>query len=166
MPVEDQGVFPERYQIIPRVLIFATRGEDILLLKGAPNKRLWANLYNGVGGHIEQGENVLSAAKREFKEETGLELINPWLCAVVMIDTGKPIGIGMYVFRGETSGETLQPSDEGNLEWVPQDKIHDLPLVEDLPILLPKTLSLSPDGFPLFAQYYYDERDNLVIEFS
>ncbi|MCH7664271.1 MAG: NUDIX domain-containing protein, partial [Chloroflexi bacterium] len=65
MNASHQGESNDRYQLIPRVLIFITRGDEVLLLKGAPDKNLWANLYNGVGGHIERGEDVLSAARRE-----------------------------------------------------------------------------------------------------
>jgi len=72
MPVTDQGLNQDRYMLIPRTLIFLTRGDKILLIKGAANKRLWANLYNGIGGHIEPGEDILSAARRELKEETNL----------------------------------------------------------------------------------------------
>ena len=66
MPSSDQGVTHDRYTLIPRTLIFLTRGERVLLLKGAPHKRLWANRYNGVGGHIERGEDVLTSARREL----------------------------------------------------------------------------------------------------
>ena len=59
MPKSDQGVRNDRYKIIPRTLIFVTRGEQVLLLKGAVHKRLWANQYNGIGGHVEQGEDAL-----------------------------------------------------------------------------------------------------------
>ena len=52
MPKSDQGVRNDRYKIIPRTLIFVTRGEQVLLLKGAEHKRLWANQYNGIGGHV------------------------------------------------------------------------------------------------------------------
>ena len=51
--------------LIPRTLIFLTCRDLVLLLKGAPHKRLWANRYNGIGGHIERGEDVLTAAQRD-----------------------------------------------------------------------------------------------------
>lgn len=64
MPSSDQGINRERYMLIPRMLIFLRRGESVLLLKGAPTKRLWAGKYNGVGGHVERGEDILSAARK------------------------------------------------------------------------------------------------------
>jgi 8-oxo-dGTP diphosphatase len=166
MPVEDQGIFAARYTLIPRALIFATREGSVLLLKGAPTKRIWANLYNGVGGHIEQGEGALEGAHREFLEETGLPLISPWLAAIITINTGTNPGIGMYVFRGEAGEGEFNPSQEGALEWIPVTEIHTLPLVEDLPILLPKVLELSHGDQPLFAHYYYDRDQNLKIRFN
>jgi 8-oxo-dGTP diphosphatase len=166
MPVEEQGVQPERYQIIPRVLVFATRADQVLLLKGASRKRVWPNRYNGVGGHVERGEDVLTAARREFHEETGLELRNAWLAAIVMIDTQQPTGISLYVFRGTAGSGELIASEEGSLHWVKQAEIANLELVEDLPILLPKTLALKPGEEPLFAQYTYTQEGNLRIVFS
>ncbi len=155
MPVSDQLRSQDRYAIIPRVLVFVTRGEFILLIKGSPTKRLWANLYNGIGGHIEKGEDILSAAKREFLEETGLKLINPWLCAVITIDTGTPTGIGMYVYRGSASEGVLKPSSEGELEWIPYTQIHSIPLVEDLPELVPIIMALQKVDNPISIHYSY-----------
>jgi hypothetical protein len=43
MPQTDQGVFHERYMVIPRCLIFVKKENKVLLIKGSPNKRLWAN---------------------------------------------------------------------------------------------------------------------------
>jgi 8-oxo-dGTP diphosphatase len=166
MPVELQGVQPERYQVIPRVLVFATRGEDVLLIKGSPTKRVWPDQYNGVGGHVEAGEDLLSAARREFMEETGVALVSPKLSALVMIDTQKPIGINMAVFRGLPGPGDLIHSDEGTLHWVNRENISSLDLVEDLPILLPRVLALPENESPLFAIYKYEPNGNLVVQFA
>lgn len=166
MPVSDQGVFKDRYTLIPRALVFATRGESVLLIKGSPTKRIWPNLYNGIGGHIEQGESPIDGAYREFFEETGLTLTTPWLAALITINTGTNPGIGMYVFRGAVSSGEPRESREGTLEWVTQSALESLPLVEDLPILLPKVLELSQGDPPLFGHYSYDQDQKLVIRFS
>lgn len=71
MPITDH-ISEHRYTLIPRTLVFLTRSASVLLLEGAPDKRLWANQYNGVGGHVERGKDVLNAAHRELLEETGL----------------------------------------------------------------------------------------------
>jgi 8-oxo-dGTP diphosphatase len=166
MPSSDQGVSRERYTLIPRSLIFLTRGDHVLLIKGAPTKRLYANFYNGIGGHIEQGEDVLSAARREVKEETGLSPENLWLCGTIAIDTGSNPGIGIYLFRGECPFGTPFASPEGTIEWLPVDRFGNYPLVEDLVTLLPKVLAIKMGDPPLSALYTYDEEDQLVITFA
>lgn len=166
MPKQDQGVSPNRYQVIPRTLIFIIRGEEVLLIKGAPTKRLWANLYNGIGGHIEHNEDVFTAAKRELKEEAGIEALEMRLCGTVLIDTGGDVGIALYVFRGKYAGSELIHSNEGILEWVSITELSNYPLVEDLKILLPRVLEQKPGMSPFSAHYRYDENDLLKIHFG
>ena len=71
-PEMEQTIMPGKYQAVPRVLCFVTHGDEVLLLRGAPDKRIWPDKYNGVGGHVETGEDILSGARREIYEETGL----------------------------------------------------------------------------------------------
>lgn len=165
MPVSDHGVSSDRYQLIPRTLIFLTRGESVLLLKGAPHKRIWANRYNGIGGHIERGEDVHSAARRELLEETGLIPDDLWLVGTVIVDTGEDPGISLYVMKGSSAEGQARPSEEGDLEWVAYIGILEKNLVEDLPLLLPRVLKQKASDAPFAARYYY-EGERLVVEFS
>lgn len=151
--------------LIPRTLIFLRRGDSLLLIKGAATKRLWANLYNGIGGHIEPGEDVLSAAYRELQEETQLTPEALRLCATVTIDTGQNPGIVLFVFLGECAQGEPVGSDEGSLEWVPLDRLPELPLVEDLPALLGKILAMRNGQPPLAAHYAYDADGKMLVSF-
>ncbi len=170
MPVTDQGKLSERYKIVPRTLIFLFQGEKILLLKGSPQKRLWANLYNGVGGHVERGENIYNAAKRELLEETGIITDNLWLCGVTMIDASEQVGVGIFVFKGVLDLETTQEtktlvSKEGILEWIPAQEVHRFPLVEDLPVLLPRIIASRRGDPPFSALYTYNGEGKLSATF-
>ena len=163
MPKSEQGVFHNRYQVIPRTLIFITRGEEVLLLKGAPTKRLWANRFNGIGGHIERGEDVLTAAERELAEETGLKTKNLRLCGTLMVDADDQSGIGIYIFKGEYLDGEILPSPEGTPEWVSFKNLSDLPLVEDLRTILPRVMAFGDSDSPFFGRSYYDPAEKLQV---
>jgi 8-oxo-dGTP diphosphatase len=164
----EHGITTDRYMIIPRTLIFITHGDRVLLLRGAPTKRLWANKYNGIGGHIERGEDTLSAAKRELNEETGLILIDLRLVGTVLIDAGEQTGIGLFVFHGALSGDaaSVRDSSEGSLEWILFDQLDAYPLVEDIPTLLGRILAMAPGDPPFAARYFYDDNDVMQIRFG
>lgn len=168
MPATEQGVAvsKHRYQIIPRVLCFVLHGDDVLLLKGAPTKKIWPNKYNGLGGHLERREGPAAAARREIKEEAGLEVIDLRLHGTIVIDTGEAAGIGLYVFTAQAASRAAVASGEGSLEWVPLSRVQEFDLVEDLFTLLPHIFNLPPTAPPFSAVYYYDAADKLVIEFE
>jgi 8-oxo-dGTP diphosphatase len=165
MSLSEQGIQLNRYFVVPRVLIFLTSDGDVLLIKGAPHKRLWANLYNGLGGHVEKGENMLGAAERELFEEAGLSGIPLWLCGVILVDAGQESGVCVFVLRGETPKKQISPSSEGSPEWIPIEKFALLPLVEDLPVLLPRVLSMQPGDAPFSAHYQALPGEKVIITF-
>ncbi len=166
MPVSDQGVQRNRFQVIPRVLIFIFKDDEVLLLKGSPNKRIWANLYNGIGGHVEQGEPILAAARRELREETGLEVQDLSLCGTVVVDTDENPGIILFIHKGTYQGGQLVASREGSLEWVKLGEIPGKTSVEDLPILVEKIAAFPPGGRPFSGFSRYDSVGKLVLSFT
>lgn len=159
MNAADQGVQEKgrrRHCVIPRTLIFLRRinpasGEaEVLLLKGAPTKRLWANKYNGLGGHVEAHEDVHVAALRELQEETGLQPTELLLRGIVHVDTGVSAegtpnpGVMIFVFCGHGDSHHVKPSAEGTPEWIPVAKLNLYPLVDDLYRLIPLVLTDGP----------------------
>jgi 8-oxo-dGTP diphosphatase len=168
----DQGTREpgrRRYQAIPRTLVFLTSthpqtgAQEVLLLKGAPTKRLWANRYNGLGGHVEVDEDIYAAALREVVEETGLTPSHLTLRGVVNIDTGhddqgpRP-GVLMFVFHGESPSRTVQSTAEGTPEWLPVADLANYPLLDDLFELIPRTLRPGP----LFFGHYSPAPDGTM----
>jgi len=165
MPKSEQGVNRDRYMLIPRTLIFLKRENQVLLLKGAPTKRLWANQYNGVGGHVERGEDILSSARRELREETGLDSHEISLAGTMVVDASEEVGVCVFVFTAEYQGGEVRPSPEGELDWIPLDRLDEFPLVADLRHLLHRLFLSTGVGQPFFARSYYDEHDRQIVEF-
>jgi 8-oxo-dGTP diphosphatase len=73
------------------VAIFCRNGGEILLVR---HKRL--DLWLPVGGEIEAGETPLEAARRELREETGLEGIFPSDVRSGLGVDGTPAGLIGY----------------------------------------------------------------------
>ncbi len=143
----------DRYTLYPRTLTFLLDGEDVLLIQRSPEAQLFPGMYNGVGGHIERGEDVLSAARREVLEETGLDVSNLTLRCLLHVDEGseRP-GVLVFVFVGHTHRRDVVDSNEGALHWVPLEQVGQLNLMPDLPQLLARVLALPGDVSPIFAR--------------
>jgi 8-oxo-dGTP diphosphatase len=162
MRAEEQRDHRRRYTVIPRVLVFLTRADRVLLLKGASDKRLWADRYNGLGGHVEPGETPYQAALREVYEESGLSPAALTLRALIHVTMPEPPGVMISVFVGEAPEDTVQASAEGTPVWVRRDALADLPLVDDLYELLPRVLL---PGDVIFGHYRFTD-EGAVFRFS
>ena len=167
MGTEAQAADWERYCLIPRVLIFPVDEKGrVLLLKGAKDKKIWANLWNGPGGHIERGESVLQACRRELLEETGLQAEILIHCAQIIVDTGNNPGIAFCVFKAKGLSGDVVPSSEGELEWFTVNQALKLSLVDDLYTLLPLVMRHRRTEKPFWGHYSYDHNNQLIMRFT
>ena len=101
------------------VHVLCERGGRLLLMRRA-GTGFFDGLYSLPGGHVEPGESVRMAARRELREETGLEveLAALWLLGVVhrLSDTNR---IDFFVRAEYFTGEPqiLEPGKCDRLEW-------------------------------------------------
>jgi len=160
MSLNPQKILKNRYQVVARTLILLIENNKVLLQKGSPTKKIWAGYYNGLGGHIERGEDVISAAKREALEESGLEVKDLYINGVVMIDVEAEQGICMFVLSGSKFTGHLRPSNEGALEWININDLDRYNCVEDIPLLIPRVM--KKEFYSL--QYLYDENGKLEVK--
>ncbi len=157
-----------RYQVVPRTLIFVFNQGKVLLLQGASDKKHFAGLYNGLGGHVECGETVLECARREVREESGLDIHDLQLCGIINDSTAEDFGIQVHLFRCELAGAPppLRASAEGKLDWYTHAELAQLPLVPDIEPYLNRIWDWQP-GSPIFyATVNWQQPDMPLLRFT
>jgi 8-oxo-dGTP diphosphatase len=165
MSLAGQRLQEDRYSVVPRTLSFLLRGEQILLLRLSEGRGAWSGKLNGVGGHIEQGEEPRASALREVFEETGLTPGESFrMCGVILINTGRSPGIALHVFVGESTSGEPRRGPEGTPVWLPLQDIATQDLVEDLPTILPLALRAYRGQAPFTASYGYGQDGALQIQ--
>jgi 8-oxo-dGTP diphosphatase len=101
--------------------------------------------YNGLGGKVERGEDVVSCIRREIREEAGIGCSSLRLCGTVSwpgFGKGGEDWFG-FLFRVDSwSGQPQLENAEGTLEWVELERVLALPLWEGdghfLPLIFEK----------------------------
>jgi 8-oxo-dGTP diphosphatase len=100
--------------------------------------------YNGLGGKLEPGEDVVAGMRREIREEAGLECESLRLCGTISwpgFGQGGEDWFG-FIFRIDRyRGEPYAANAEGTLEWVEVGRVPDLPLWEGDRHFLPLVFS-------------------------
>ncbi len=98
-----------------------SRGLEVFLVH--PGGPLWKNKDEGAWsipkGLIEEGEDLLQAALREFEEETGFSLKpeNPTGLSPVKLKSGKTVYA--FAIEGDCEAEKLR-SNTFRMEWPPK----------------------------------------------
>lgn len=151
-----QKILTGRYQVVPRSIILLISGNQVLLQKGSPDKKIYPGYYNGIGGHIERGEDVFSGARRELIEEAGITCEDLSLAGTIMIDVNSQEGILLFVFSGDLVTGELAYSEEGTLEWVDIKLLTHYKVVEDIPELISMIINHRKTKKIFHGKYLYD----------
>jgi 8-oxo-dGTP diphosphatase len=127
--------------------VISPNGRQVLLIHR--NRRLndpHYGKYNGLGGKLDSGEDIVAGIRRELREEAGLECESLRLRGTISWPGFGKQGEDWFgfVFRVDRwTGEPKKQNNEGSLEWVDLDRILDLPLWEGdryfLPLVFERT---------------------------
>lgn len=103
----------------PNVCVAGVLAKDgnVLLVHRAPWVRFFPDAWDLFGGHVNDGETLEEALRREAKEELGIEVLNcRWLGQVV--DPVEPATIHVYVVQDwEGEPTNMAPEEHTELRW-------------------------------------------------
>ena len=155
---------PQRHQARLASLAFVRHEEEVLLLRHPEVSDRFAGRWNGIGGHVEAGEDIRAAALRELREEVGLDAVRLRLRGVIHESGLLGQSYVVFLFVGESPSRAVRPASGVELAWFRLGELESLPLVEDLEELLPRLLAARE---PVFVTETYDGGDGrLAISIS
>lgn len=116
----------------------------------------WEGVYSPPGGHIEFGETPSDCIIREFKEETGLTLLNLRLQGISYWKQKDNEGIIFVFIASMFSGEMVE-SSEGSLHWIDSIKMS---LIDQFEMNLKfSSFLFKPDIFE--GNFEFDDQERL-----
>jgi 8-oxo-dGTP diphosphatase len=106
--------------------------------------------YNGLGGKLENDEDVAAGMCREIREEAGIECLDLSLRGTISWPGFGKQGedwFGFLFVVTRFSGTPLERNPEGSLEWVELERVPGLPLWEGDRNFLPLVFDQDPRPF-------------------
>lgn len=132
----------ERHTVVPRVFCFVFNKDSVLLMKASDQKE-WHGTYDPPGGHIEKGESIIDAAKREVFEETGIKLRSAKLRGVIHVSNFFGKNVMLFVTSSTSESRAIKGNYEGVPEWVRIRDLDKIKLFEDVRPILDKIISMK-----------------------
>lgn len=151
------------YKTVLSVNALIVADGKVLLLKRAATKKLDPNVYSGIGGKVEPGEDFYSALLREIEEETGL---NEFLSVRLYSVTQHPYPpqnaewVNLYFIVKMDKQVGISPNEDGEFFWIDPAEIDNYETPMDIKEYI-KILSKNPEAF-ILGFFNHDKEGKLI----
>ncbi|MFH1235434.1 MAG: NUDIX domain-containing protein [Parcubacteria group bacterium] len=151
---------PHLYQCVTDCFL-SNELDEILLLHRSANRKVLPSFYNGVGGKMHYLETPLESVIREVSEETGSTQSKDIVLKGILTVQDQHGLWQIFLFTGSILKKNIRKLhiSEGNLEWVPHNRVQEKLLVPDLRFFIEL---LWGDQKFFFAKAVYDTSNNLI----
>ena len=136
-------------------------GQILMLHRTRKENDINRDKWIGIGGRFEDGESPEDCILREAKEETGLTLTSLRFRGIVTFVSDRWETEYMHLFTADDYTGRVAECEEGDLEWVPKEKVRDLPTWEGDRIFL----RLLDEDAPFFSLKLVYEGERLKAAF-
>ena len=146
----------------PATLIFLINKKTNQICLGMKKRRFGAGKWNGYGGKVDEGEEVIDAAIRELKEEAETTVNKEDLTQVAVLDFRFPHNSDWHqqvtVYLTYTwTGDPVE-TEEMRPEWFGLDKIPYENMWPDDILWLSKVIG----GEKLSGEFIFDENEKII----
>ena len=136
-------------------------GQVLMLHRTKKENDINRDKWIGIGGRFEDGESPEDCVLREAREETGLTLTSMRFRGIVTFVSDRWETEYMHLFTADDYTGRVAVCEEGDLEWVPKEKVRDLPTWEGDRIFL----RLLDEDAPFFSLKLVYEGERLKAAF-
>lgn len=142
---------------------FVKKDGKYLMLHRSPSKRIMPDVWMAPGGHREFNEGLFECARREVKEETGLDITN-----LKVIATGNAYLKDLdqefffhFVEADYVGGEVIKDPEDGELVWLtPAQMLEKENMLAEIKEILPYLF--TKDSTVISYKAVYEKGNELV----
>jgi len=126
------------------VVGFIVRGDKIFIARRAATKTTFPDQYELIGGHLDPGETLEEALKREIKEEVGLDIRVGELIDAFTYESEGALKVELcYIcYQEDDKAEPLlNPEDHSTCLWITESEIDKFNKEDDETVALRKAFA-------------------------
>lgn len=133
----------------------------LMMLRNKKKNDLNQGKWIGIGGKFEPGESAEECLLRETFEETGLTLTSYTLRGIIHFRSDRYEDEEMYLYTADGfTGTPAADCNEGELRWIPKEKLFELNLWEGDKVFL-RRLAAGESNLDITLKYRGDKLEEV-----